>query len=323
MLLSAFTPFGLHQLSGKEPLARRLYDSMKAQVGDQLSTDVGTRQEAFIFATSLAIARAAKKQEEGALQGLIDRTSELLPVFEEQYGINPGFSETTSARKEELRLAAKRPTGWSYVAIQAVLQDMLGAGLITYFTTPTAEVVRYPTAIGNQPMNLQRADVPRKIVRLLDPVSFTGVQVAVRYELVDVPVNPVAGGSLDVVGGDVFVVEPNVYGIGESVTIASASTVAGVKTLRATFTKAHSVGALAFTHPYPSWISTRRHHLVVVTPAVAQDPIQRARIDRQMRKMVRASSTWSIVQSSDGLELDVFEHGSPSVSNTSLSAFTL
>lgn len=330
MLFSAFTPLDLYQLSGKVPLAQRIYDSMKAQHGDQFSLDVGTRQEAFCFATSLAIARAAEKQEEAALQGLVDHVTETLPVFEQQFQLVPAYDETTSARKDALRFANRRPTSaWTYTAILSVLQDMLGSALISYLTTPTAEVVRYPAAIGDQPMNLQRADVPRKVVRFLDPVSFTGVTVTVRYEPVDVPVNVQSQGSLDLVLGDKLVVEPNVFGVGETIevgTVTPASVQGGLPvpaSFKAIFANAHTSGCLGFTHPYPSWTSTRRHHLVVVTPAAAQSPTLRARLDRQMRKMVRASSTWSIVQSTDGLTLDTFEQNVSAVSNTSLGAFTL
>lgn len=319
MRFSAFTPLGLYRLSGSKPLARRVYDSLKAQVGDELSMDAGTRQEAFCYAASLAIARAAKKQREGALQGLVDHVTELLPTMERMFELTPARDETTYDRKVNLRLQFLRPSVWTASRISAVLSELIGDGFYAYRPTPVAEVTRGPAALGDQPMNLQRADVARKIIRITQAISIgLGVPQSVSYELFDAPVSATALSAQLPVVGDRFVIEPNIYGIGETVEIeASTST-----TITATFNNAHTSGCLGFTHSYPSWTSTKRHSLIVVTPAIAQDRVWRRKIDHIMRHMARGSSTWSIVQSSDGLTTNVFEHGAPCVSCTTLGPIT-
>lgn len=324
MRFSAFTPLGLYRLSGAKPLARSIYDSLKAQVGDELSTDVGTRQEAFFYASSLAIARAAKKQKEGALQGLVDNVTELLSTFERMYELVPGHDETTFSRKQTLRVAVSRPSGWTEARITAALQDLIGDEFYAYRPTPVAEATRGPAALGDQPMNLQRADVARKIIRITQPISIgLGAPQSVTYELFDAPQSATALSAQLPVAGDRFVVEPNIYGIGETVDIASVSVVLGIPKITATFDNPHTNGCLAFTHSYPSWVSTKRHNLVITTPAVAQDPVMRRRIDRAMKRMTRGSSTWAIVQSSDGIATDAIESGSdPCVSVKTLEPIT-
>jgi hypothetical protein len=323
MRFSAFAPLGLYRLSSEIPLARRIYDSMKAQVGDELSMDVGTRQEAFCYASSLAIARAGKKQREGALQGLVAHVTEQLPNLERIYELVPGHTETTYSRKQNLAVAVRRPLVWTATRIEGALQELIGDGFYAYRPTPSSEATLGPAAIGDQPMNLQRANVARKIIRITQPISVgLGAPQSVTYELFDAPQSATALSAQLPVTGDRFVVEPNIVGIGETVELTFAGTIAGLPKITATFDNPHTNGCLAFTHPYPSWVSTKRHNLVITTPAVAQDPVWRRKIDRAMRRMVRGSSTWAIVQSSDGISTDSFESGVPNTSVLTLDPIT-
>ena len=294
MLLSEFTPLELFELSDEEPLAERIYNTMVAAHGGQFDMTVGeSRQEAWCFATALSKARMLKTIERAGAQSFVGEVDDLIARRESEYGIVPAFDATFLERRAALLKRRRRPPTWTKARITAALQEILGDDFIAYRPTPVAEVVRWPAALGDQPQNLQRPTVERKVARLTQPISLNlGVLQSVTYELVDA--------STDLITGDTIVVEPDVLGISETVTDIRVGS-GPAKVLQGVFNNPHTVGCLCSTAAYPKWISTKRHSLVVVTPGAAVDPEKRRRVDEEMRRMVRASSTWDIVQSFDGL----------------------
>lgn len=310
MLLSCFTPLGLLELSNREAIAERIYRSMIAAHGGQFDMTPGeSRQEAWCFATAMSKARLKKTIEKAGAQAFDDTVDTKIDQRESEFKIVPRFGAIIPERQAVIAKRRLRPPTWTKNRIEAVLLDLLGADLIAYRPTPLSEVARWPAALGNQPQNLQRASVARKVVRLTQAVSIKlGVLQSVTYELVDTPVSPQQSGSVDLVDGDAIVVEPEVLGITETVSnirVGSGPT----KILQGIFTKPHTGGCLCTTAPFPKWISTKRHHLVVVTKAASVDPEKRRQIDEVMRRMARASSTWDIVESSDGLSTGAFTIG--------------
>ncbi len=322
MLFSAFTPLSLYRLSGEQPKAESIYNTLVAQHGSEFSLVPGTRQEAFCYMTALAVAHAMETQAHGALQNLVSEVGPMLPVREEEYRLVPGANDTFAMRVEAFAKAKVRPSAWTRTRIESALSELIGDGFYAYYPVPQADAVRSPPNLGDQPMNLQRADVVRKIIRITQPISIgLGADQTVTFELLDVPLDPSSKSSALPVDGDVFVIEPDIIGIGERVEIKSVDVAS--MTITALFNNAHTNGCLGFTHPYPAWVSSKRHNLVITTPAVAQNPAMRRRIDQQMRAMLRASSTWAIVQSSDGISTDAIESGTdPCASVKTLEAIT-
>jgi hypothetical protein len=64
----------------------------------------------------------------------------------------------------------------------------------------------------------------------------------------------------------------------------------------ATFNHPHTAGVIFTNTPFPLWMSTKRFNLVVVDASVATDPETRRKIHELLGRMVRAVSTWNIVQ---------------------------
>ena len=79
--------------------------------------------------------------------------------------------------------------------------------------------------------------------------------------------------------------------------------------LTATFAFAHYSGTLGFTHPWPNWLSSKRHSLIIMTPEGAADPENRRIVHWMMRRMARAGSTWDVCASADGISTGAFLPG--------------
>lgn len=324
MLFSCFTPLELFELSNEDSPAERIYDSMTAALGDQFDLTVGeSRMEAIAYCTALAAGRAMQCQESAALQGLVEHVDELLPIREQEYKIIPTADATFADRVEEYSRRKARPqTAWTEVAIRETLAGLLGSDFIAYRPTPLAEVARWPVAAGDQPMNLVAPQTARKVITITPTVSVgLGAPQAVNYGIVEIARNSQSSASSELVVGDVLVVDAGIMGISERVTVEAVTT--SPRTFTATFTKPHDARTYATTQPWPRWSSTKRHSLVVLTSAAAADPTVRRVVDAQMRRMVRASSTWDIVGSGDGLTTNQFLIDEPTIGVATIGVVTL
>lgn len=322
MLFSAFTPLDLYRLSGETPRAQLHYEAMTANLGGAFDMSEGTRQEAFCYASSLQIARVEQRMREAARQNFETDVCEMMPVREAEYGLLPGVTATMTERRAAFGRVKRLHGVWTRTEIEAALIEVLGDDFIAYRPTPLADVVRVPADLGDAPQNMAAANVARKIFRITQAVSIgLGAPQTVSYELVDTPSGSLGAAATGLLVGDVLVVEPNINGIDESVAVTAVLT--SPDRFTATFENPHTNDCLAFTHPYPRWISTKRHSLVIVTPSAAIDPSKRRLVDREMRRMVRASSTWDIVQSADGLVTGAFTIGSPAIGMQTIGSVTI
>lgn len=329
MRFSSFAPLGLYRLSGEKPRARAVYEGMVAAHGGQYDMTAGTRQEAFCFATALGVARAERRQRRAQEQAIGTKCTDLLPRMEAIHGIVPGATATTPERRNELAFAQRRPSVWTQANIAEELELLLGSDFIAYRPTPDAEVVRWPTTFPTtpdtptlgQPMNLREAGVARKLGRVTSPIALVPGTLTVDYELVGAPQGVDGDDGAFKVGDWIVVQEPGEPNPKAYRTVVTAAPAAGQFT--AHFAEAFSVGASVFTHPYPRWTSMRRHNLVVLTPSAAADPTKRRVVDRAMRRMARACSTWSIVASTDGITLDTFAIDVPGIGVQVISGVTI
>lgn len=98
------------------------------------------------------------------------------------------------------------------------------------------------------------------------------------------------------VRGDVLCVEAGNLGLAERVTVLDSSGSDAERTFTAEFSRPHSAGARATTGPVPLWPSTKRHVLIVVKSAAAIDPASVRRVDELLSAIMRAPTTWALVE---------------------------
>lgn len=296
---SAFTRYGHLRYSAKPSTPELIYKAIIRNWGGQFSTAIGSRSEAWVYATAFAVARAAASGEHCGNQFDPLTTVDMLPVQEAKYGINPGTKD--SIRDRQRALAAKRllPAGAAYLPVSNALAALLGADFLDYRITADSEVVVFPSDPATGPANWIHTKAAPKIVRLTSAVSITGTPRSVSYAPIDVRL------VSTIQTGDVVVVSANNDGLAEKVTVTGYS----ANSFTATFTKAHDPGDICTTGFFPYWLSTKKHSLIVVTPTCAIDREKRRKIHALMQQVATGVSTWDIAPSADGVHTDRFLPG--------------
>jgi len=316
MKFSAFAPFGMFAFSSKPTHAEAFYRSMVAAVGNvpgstvakgTISTAPGTRMEAKIYADAMAFARARYLLEHAGAQRLPEQLTELLPTRETEYQIVPGFRDTVTERRRAVAARMMLPRGAAKTEVENALLTLLGPAFIAYRPTPASEATQWPVSLGDQPQNLQLPSVPRRLVRLLDPITIgLGSPQFVRYERV-VPDTSDSPPLHVLLVGDTLVFDAGNLDMAETLTVTELGSVQLVPggptyaTLEATFNNPHATGAVATTAPWPVWVSSKRNNLVVLTGPAAEDAETRRKTDEQLARQLRGVSTWYIAgESSPG-----------------------
>lgn len=284
--------FSMMRLKGGTPLAKRIYDAMRESLSGQFGDPPDPHIDASLYARSKGLARTLLIIERAGRQTLPSHVLEFLPAREEEYGLIPGPHDTIGDRQRAYAARKRQRGGADALNVERELRAALGDDFVTLRRTPIDEAAVWPTNAGDQPMNLQRPTVPRKSIRIPDAIATgLGAPQEVEYQLV-------SGDPL--LPNDVVVVEPNILGIAERVTVLGVDAGGGHRYVTATFTKPHTAGCVGTTAPWPQWRSTKRHSLVVLTEAAAADPIKRNKVHDVMRRLARAVSTWDVVATADG-----------------------
>jgi hypothetical protein len=297
-LFSAFTPFGLLDFSSEPSDAEKIYGSLVRAYRDPkgnptIDCSPGTHQEAKIYGWSIALANALATVK-GAANELRPETSfAQLEAHEEKFGMCPSATDTVVDRRNALAARQKQVRGPRYEAVVDALRTVLGSRFIAYRPMKISEAFGYPHTgdVADGPGIFARPDRIAKTVRILDAIARVGRQMTLRYEnwnrsLVEVILN----------AGEQICLDPGDWALAERLPILAASGTGTERTITVQCTRAHSAGVFATTGPMPMWINTKRHVLVVVTSEAATSPPLRARVDEVMRRMMRAPTTWSIVQ---------------------------
>lgn len=294
-ILSAYTQLGHLRLTSKPAHGETFSKALRAGINDGVRTfsvEEGSRMDGWIYATAMTCARL-RYAIEGSDQSNPMNATDLLPVLEDQWGIVAYELADVLMRRRALRSRRRIPVNGSAVAIRNALNEVLGFDFVAYIPTPRADAVVFPADLGDQPQNIQPPETVRKLIRLAAPVSVgLGSPQAVAYAPVDEQLDP-ASHILE--EGDVLVVEPERQPQTEVVTVTAVSTVGGELRFTATFNNPHNTGSVCSTAPFPYWVSTKRHSLVVLSAAAAADPERRRLADDVMRRFARAVSTWDLV----------------------------
>lgn len=278
-----------------------LYDAIITSFGGNYDITVGSKTEAWVYATAMLLGRMRHAVEKAGNQLDPHKIVEMLPVREATYGVIPGRTASIHDRQGSLAAKMLLPQGARYTAVTAVLYSILGSGFLGYRVTQPSELGSYPTIPGNGPGHWVDPQIPPKVVTLTGTVSRTDIDSTVGYT------PTVAGTVVEIVQGDEVVVSANNIGIAEVVDVISADTEASTFTAR--FAKSHDVGDVCTTGYFPYWVTNQSHVIVLVTPAVANDADKKRLIHTMMYALMRGWVTWDICPSTDGIHPDALTVG--------------
>lgn len=297
MLFSEFSPLGHFAFSGRQPRGQVIYESMRASLGENYSTDRNGLEMARLYAQAMGIASALYTLDRAVNNIIPTKATELLTELEREWGLVAGAVDTLPVRRAALAIRRLLPRGATREAIEDALTQLLGADFISY--EPIAEVDRVTWGGDGIGSFVKANKTPRKLIRIVGAISTgLGSPQIVTYEAF-VPGEPLP----DLLPGETLVVDPAV--LAEAVTVESR---AGA-TFTATFDSPHDPGTPATTQPMPIWGSTGRVNIVTVTSAAAADARTREAIDDLMRRALRGVSTWHIADASGPFTVGVGKIG--------------
>lgn len=285
---SAFTPCGLLALSAAKPLAETIYDAAVASYGGQVATGEGSRLEAHLYAQAIEVAAARTTLLQAGAEVLPSGVLAMISEREREYGIVPPDGDTVAERRGVIAARTRLPIEPTPSNLINALRDVLGAEFIEVRTVAEADAVKWPTSVTATQLHFADSATPIKVVRLTDAVM-SGTH-SVPYADVPLPLSPQPAAPVDVLAGDVFLVDAGQFDRAETVTVAAA----GTGTFTATFSSAHDAGCIATTSSFPQWQSTKRTVLCVVTSRAAADPVARGKVHDILRRMLRIVTTWAI-----------------------------
>ena len=286
MRFSAFARFGHLRFTGKPPVGRVIYDSMRVALGgeENLPDSFEGPIAGDLFATAMALACAQRTVEMVKAERTPHTSHELIEWHERDYKVPVPSSATMDERRSALRAASLLSQGCSDAALTAALTELLGADLIKVRTLDSTEYVVTPANWDSPagPGAWKRPNMIAKWRRLTHaaPVGLSQVSSVALHPDGD-----------PFVAGDVVVADPGVLGLQERTVIEAWFP----PTVRAVFTRPHEAGALITTEPWPAGQTTSRLVLVVVTSATLA---VRKRVAALLQKMLRAVDRWEVVEES-------------------------
>lgn len=246
--------------------------------------------QALLWASATAMAMAKEQLERAGANRNPATATELLALLERDYQVAPPYNATIEERQAYLAARAAVAKGASADVIEEALSNMLGEDFVAYQTVSAEAAELWPASPGDVGV-FDAPNTERKTLTILDPVSTTGVEKAVRYELI--------GGSNPPIAGERFCFDPNARSPNiESVEITSVTDTH----ITATFTKPHNPHTLA-CRPHPIWLSSKRYNIIVLKFAAATDESVRHRVNEYMSRALRGVSQWCIVSNEGSLLL--------------------
>lgn len=284
---SIFDEFGLFEFSSGPSMGEKIYRSLIAAKSPAFNTDVGEPEEAKIYAQAMGLARAQNTLERAQSQEEALRAVEMLPIQEEQWGIVPGENETIHTRQENLAMQMLVPRGARRENVETILRSILGTDFLAYRVVDNTEIDTWPTLPFTGPGNFVEPRHEPKNASLIDPIATTGSQKA--YYL-----SREVGDKYLI--GETLTFDRENSGLAEQVTVTDAGTDSVGDFFVAVFTKPHAPTSSITAGPCPIWVSNKRTVFVIVKNPASINPETRRKVDVQMSRMMRAVTTWSIVE---------------------------
>lgn len=302
-LFSDLTPLGLFEFSSDASEAEKIYRGLKAAYVDPatgqstIDTSIGTYQEAKIYGWALALGDAKMLIRQAGRELVPETSYYQLASHEKRYHITPGPDDSVSDRRATLAARRKAARGPRYEAMYDALATLLGDGFLGYRPITIDEAVAFPEDIDEVAI-MKRHELPARSIRMLKATARENLNVDIAYE----NWNP-RGHEVLLQAGDQLVVDPGNWGLVERVEVVSATGTGTERSFNAVFTKPHSLGTYATTGNMPIWSNTKRHVLIIVTPEVAVDPVRRGKVNELLSRVMRAPTTWQIVQTTSEADL--------------------
>jgi hypothetical protein len=297
-LLSNFTPCGLLMFSGDPPVAEQIYNQSVEALGGQYRLDEGDHMEGKTYAASLGVARAVWAMRVAAAQDDPEYADAGLPTLEWLYKLTPGPHDTIDERRAAVAQRQRRSVGSNEVAVVAALTALLGDAFVNFRTLRPDEVTRYPADPGAGPGVFSDPNFALRGYRMIDSVALLGAPVTFRYAQASLYGKGYAAGGDNATrleAGMPVSIELGSNWRHEKVTITAVSEGSDYPRATAVFAKAHPAGGTVLTGPTPYWASTQRHVLVVLKYAAANDPLIRAQVNDEMRRLLNGTTTWGVV----------------------------
>jgi hypothetical protein len=296
------------QMSSKPSHAERFYnamaDGLKGKDGKTAySLAPGSRMDGFIYAAAMQFARGRYALEHAGHEMEPARVTENIATREEEYGAFPAADDNLATRRAVLMALRLLPLGCAQANMENALLSLLPDDFLAYLPTELGTEINAPVSIGDDPMNLQREDLPNVLLQTIDgatasfPASYT-----LRFDALDPETSTVVEGASTVTSlrlsvGDKVVVNADAPDMAEVVTVTAVGISAGppaYRTFTATFTKPHPVGSALVVGDWPYWHSTKRFVLVILSMLAAVDAEKRRKVDALMGLMSREVTQWQI-----------------------------
>ena len=299
---SMFTPFGHLRFSRVPSIGKRLFDLGAAALGDNRPGTYAIRRAdngrtfAWLYAWAMTAGTVYLLEERAGRQWDPARVTDLLELQERERGSIPQAGWTIAQRRAQLSRMRRLIQDVSANGLSGAMAELLGAAFLAYVPTAKADAVNWPTALGDSPMLLALPSLQRRVATLTSPIATVGAPVTVNYA------ERVTGAEWQLTAGDTVVIEPENPDRAERVTLADAfdSDGSGPYYLRFTPTKPHGAGVSILRGPFPMWTGSKRHSLVVLSHADAEDPEVRRLAQWLMERYARASSTWDLAGANEG-----------------------
>lgn len=283
---SAFSQHGAQRFSSRKPHGQLIYeDRMRnAGAGKAFSDEWGGLFSAEMYADAMLEGTTRHFLERVGSQFRPTKAVELLPFLEKKFGVVTTRTATIHDRQTAVAAAAKVSRGARRENILAVLTALLGADFLWYYTVPAASATvssATPGAVGNYP----KPGSYGQVIRLTAAALAVGYAVSVPYEYV-------AGYTEQLKAGQMLWVDGGDLGRAETVTLTGASDTE----ITAIFAKTHQPGALATSSRAPFLVSNKRHNVIALSSTAVRDPEKRRQVHKQLRKLLRSVSTWTLTE---------------------------
>ena len=323
---SIFAPFGHLRFSRVPPIGQRLFDlGAEALGGGRPGTYAITRADngrtfAWLYAWAMTLGTVYLLEERAGRQWDPARVTDLLELQERERGSIPQAGWTVDQRQAQLARMRRLIQDVSANGLEGAMTELLGDAFLAYVPTAIADVVNFPPALGDSPMLLAEPTLPRRVASLLTPISTVGSSVIVNYAERE------PGIEWTLTAGDVVVIEPENPDRAELVTLVDAfdSDGSGPYFLQLTPANPHAAGVSILRAPFPMWAGSKRHSLVILAEADAEDPETRRLAQWLMERYARGTSTWDLAGANAGdLTAGPFTVGGGKIGVTPIGLVTL
>ncbi len=294
-LFSAFTPFGMLEFSAAPSSAEVAYLGLVKSLGGGVAMDFseGSHNRASAYAKAMAVGAAECAIRRAGNELHPETSYEMLPIHEKNLGIVANYNDSTPTRRAVAGAKNKARRGSRPESLYSALTTLLGTDFVDVYSVPRTSATKWPSTVGAAPALYARTDIAAKTLKITDPIApdfATSGVVTVPYTNWDTT----RPDELAVVG-DRLVIECEIPGGAEIVSVSAVAGTGTSRTFTATFTKAHAKDCSATNRSTPMQLSTKRHLMVVLKVFAAQNIETRRKVNDLMRSIVRGVTTWTIV----------------------------